>query len=242
MSVTPSVEPSIPTAAPSAPTERRGWTTGRIVSLVAGCVLGLVSLASLSFGGLSTWETNTQRDAAGYLTASTHTVATTGYAVTSDEVGELNSQVPAGVLGTVRIRATATSPTDAVFIGIAPKATVDSYLSGVERKVVTGWFPFATRDVQGSGAAPTTAPVIARIWTAQVSGMGTQALTWKPASGSWTVVVMNRNGNAGVSVAADIGATVPDLAWFAVAFFVVGALLLGAAVALIAVPVTRARR
>jgi hypothetical protein len=39
-----------------------------------------------------------------------------------------------------------------------------------------------------------------------------------------------------------MGATIPDLAWFAVGLFVVGGLLLGAAVALIAVPVARASR
>ena len=242
MSDTPTVEPSIPAPAPPAPTERRGWTAGRIVSLVAGCVLGLLSLGSLSIGGWATWETNTQRDASGYLTSDTHTLATPGHVVSSDEVGELVDKVPAGLLGTVRIRATATNPAEGVFIGIAPKAAVDGYLTGVDRKVVTGWFPFATRDQQATGAAPRSAPIGARIWTAQVSGLGTQTLTWRPESGSWTVVVMRPTGAAGVSATADVGATVPDLAWFAVAFFVAGVLLLGAAVLLIAVPVARARR
>lgn len=242
MSVTPSVEPSVHTPAqPSALPEHRGWTGGRIVSLVAGCFLGLASLGLLSAGGWATWETNTQRDAAGYVNASTHTLATAGHVVTSEEVGEISNQIPASILGNVRIRATATNPNAAVFIGIAPKAAVDGYLAGVDRKVVTGWFPFATHDVLGAGAAPKTTPIDARIWTAEVSGTGTQSLTWRPSAGNWTVVVMNQNGAAGVSAAADVGASIPDLAWFAVALFALGLLLLGAAVPLITVPLLRAR-
>lgn len=242
MSVTPSVQAPTPPSAPSAPVRPPGWTAGRVVSLVTGCVLGLVSLGLLAAGGLATWETNTQRDAAGYLSASAHTIATSGYVITSDEVGELVNQVPAGVLGTTRVRATATNPTTGVFIGIGPKAAVDSYLSGVNRRVITGWFPFATRDDQGTAAAPRTGPLDAGIWTAHVAGPGTQTLNWRPAAGSWTVVVMRPNGGAGLSATADVGATVPDLAWFAVALFAVGVVLGGAAAALIAVPLARARR
>ena len=240
MSVTPSVEPSVPPAGSA--TDRRGWTAGRIVSLVIGCILGLISLGLLSAGGWATWATNTQRDSAGYLTADSHTVATAGYVITSNELGELHGQAWGGALGTVRVRATGTSSTADVFIGIARKAAVNGYLAGVNRTVVTGWFPLATSEVASAGAAPRTAPIDARFWTAQASGPGTQTLTWRPESGDWTLVVMRPNGGAGVSVTADVGANVPDLAWFAVGFCVVGLLLLGAAIVLIAVPVARARK
>ena len=53
---------------------------------------------------------------------------------------------------------------------------------------------------------------------------------------------MNPDGAAGMSVIADAGATVPDLAWLAVILFAIGGVLLLAAVALIVVPVIRASR
>jgi hypothetical protein len=243
MSVTPSVEPPSVTPSP-APAQRRGWTAGRIVSLVIGCILGLAALGLLSAGGFATWATNTQRDAAGYLT-STHAIATTGYAISSDQVDLWTATdwvTPADVLGTIRIRATAADPAAGVFIGVAPTAAVDSYLAGVNRQVVTGWSPFSTSYRHEAGAAPKTAPVNARFWTAQVSGPGTQTLTWRPTGGSWTIVIMHPNGSAGLSVTAAMGATIPDLAWFAVALFVLGVLLFGAAIPLIAVPVVRASR
>lgn len=76
---------------------------------------------------------------------------------------------------------------------------------------------------------------------AQTRGTGRQTLSWSPASGT-SVVVMNADGGARVSVRADIGATVPDLAWLAVGLFIAGGVLLGVAVVLVVVPVVRASR
>jgi hypothetical protein len=238
---TPSVEPATAAAPPPAPGGRRGWTAGRIVSLVLGCIVGLISLGFLAAGGWTTWATTAQREG-GYITADTHTLATPGYAVTSDEIGEIDNQIPERVLGTVRIRATPTSPSGDVFIGIAPAAAVDRYLTGVDRQVITGWLPFDTDYVRVAGAAPKAAPTDVRIWTAQASGSGTQTLKWRPANGNWTVVVMHTNGTAQVSATADIGATFPDLGWVAFGLLATGVVLLGAAVTLIALAAARASR
>ena len=107
---------------------------------------------------------------------------------------------------------------------------------------MTNWANGDTRYEPGSAGGPQTAPGDAAIWTVQASGQDTQTLSWRPESGQWEVVVMNPDGAAGVSVIADVGATVPDLAWIAVILFAIGAVLLLAAVALIVVPVIRASR
>lgn len=241
MSISPSVEPSIPTAAPPpTPATRQSWPRARIAALVIGCIVGLTSLGFLSAGGWATWETSTQRDA-GYITSDRHIVTTAGSAITTDEVGELGDRIWGGLLGNVRIRATSTNPGGAVFIGVAPKASVDRYLAGADREVITEWFPVKTHAVVGSGATPQTAPSDADIWSAKVAGPGAQALVWKP-KGDWTVVVMNANGSSRVSVNADFGAQVPNLKWLAVAFFAIGAALAIVAIALILVPVRRARK
>lgn len=241
MSVHPSVEPTATVAAaPQTQTGRRGWTTGRTVSLVAGGILGLASLGLLGAGGWATWQTTTQRDAAGYLTTSTHNVAAAGPAITSIEVGELADRAWSGALGDVRLRATSTDRATGVFIGVAPTAAVNGYLGDVDRTAVTEWFPVATQDVPGLAAAVKTAPSDARIWSAQVSGTGRQALTWRPTSET-TVVVMHPDGSAGVSAAIDFGAKAPGLTWLAVVCLAVGGLLAGAAAVVITVPVRRAR-
>lgn len=238
MSMTPSVKPSAPPAGtPVAPINRRGWTAPRVISVVAGSIAGLLSLTLLSFGGLATWETNADRDATGYVNAATHTITTGGYVITSNEFAELADRAYAGALGDVRLRATSTDGS-AVFIGVAPAPAVDQYLAGVDRTVVTGWFPFETAQQSAAGAAPTAAPVGTNIWTHHVSGTGTQSLAWDPESDT-TAVVMHPDATRGVTVTADIGATLPGLVWVAVILFVLGALLLAAAVGLIAVPLAR---
>ena len=240
---TPTAEPTAP--AEPTPPRRRGWTGGRVVSLVIGAVLGLVSFGLLAAGGVATWATNTQRDAAGYLTSDSRTFSTASYAVTSEKIDLGRSAdwiTPGDVLGTLRIRATATDPAKAVFVGVAPQSAVTAYLAGVDHLVVRDWASGHTRNVVASGNAPTTAPTDAQIWTAQATGAGTQSLSWRPASGEWAVVVMNADGSAGVSVNADAGATVPDLAWIAVGLFAAGGVLLAIAVVLIVVPVVRASR
>jgi hypothetical protein len=246
MTLTGPTTPSEPTApAEPTPPRRGGWTGGRVVSLVIGSLLGLVSFGLLAAGGVATWATNTQRDSAGYLTSDTRTFSTAAYAVTSEGIDLGSSSdwaTPRDFLGTLRVRATATDPAKAVFIGVAPQSAVNTYLAGVDHLVVTGWTNGHTRNALVGGTALAAAPASSGIWTAQVSGTGTQSLSWEPTSGEWAIVVMNADGSAGVSVNADAAATVPDLAWIAVGLFAAGGVLLLIAVALVVVPVVRASR
>ena len=237
--------PPPPVLGSAAPPARRGWTGGRVVALVIGSVFGLMSLGLLGAGGVAAWATSTQRDAAGFMTSSTRTFATSSYAVTSDAINLGRSTdwlTPGDVLGTLRIRAKSVTPSSGVFVGVGPRSAVDAYLAGVSHLVVTNWVTGDTRAEHAAGAAPAVAPAAAGIWSARASGTGTQTLTWRPTAGQWVVVVMNRDASAGVSVTADAGATIPDLDWIAAGLLAAGVVLLLAAVFLIAVPVRRASR
>jgi hypothetical protein len=233
-------QPPPPAAAPS----RSGWTGLRVVSVVVGCIIGVLSVGLLAAGGAATWLDNSQRDSAGYLTSGTHSFATPGYAITSDRVDLGSSEVvaPAGVLGTVRFHVTAHDPARAVFVGIAPGALADTYLAGVSRSVVTNWVNGTAHYRYQAGGPPPSAPTSSSIWVASVHGKGTQTLTWKPTSGDWRVVVMNPDASPGVVVTADAGATIPALGWITGGLFAVGGVLLVAGATLILVPVMRASR
>src|SRR5262245_66264644 len=80
---------------PEATVGRSGWTVGRVVALVVGVVLVLVSLGLLASGGTGSWADRTQRDA-GYATREVHRFSTAGSAVAT-EPGHVGSAVRGGL-------------------------------------------------------------------------------------------------------------------------------------------------
>jgi hypothetical protein len=224
---------------PDQPREAAGWTAGRIVAVVAGSILALVSLALLAAGVTVTWADHSQRQD-GYLTSATATYSASGYALASDTValhgwrGWL-----ASFAGPVRIRVTAADPGKPVFVAIAPAPAGRNYLSGVAYTSVplSGDRGATTAH---PGAAVPQPPLRAGIWAAQAAGPGTQALVWTARDGDWMAVAMNQDGSARVSVQADIGAQFPALAALALELLVTGILLAVPALALIVVPVRMA--
>ncbi|WP_236791149.1 DUF4389 domain-containing protein [Amycolatopsis sp. GM8] len=221
------------------PGPRHQWTGGRITSVVAGAVLALISMGLLTGGATVLWADRSDRDADGFLTAS-NTFSTSGYALTTEPVVLTGAVPPANVVGDVRVRAESLDPAQAVFLGIAPSASVDRYLAGVSYATVND----VSSRVQTvhSGIQPPAPPQDAGIWTAQAAGTGTQTVSWPMRSGDWTVVVMHANGAPGLDVRAEVGATAPALGQIAGGFLAAGVVVLAGGVALIAVPIHRASR
>jgi hypothetical protein len=100
---------------------------------------------------------------------------------------------------------------------------------------------FGGRTEATGGGRPQSPPGTQDFWVASSSGPGARALTWDPADGSWTVVVMNADGRPGIDVSADLGARLPALGWIAVGLVLAGAVLLVGGVILIAGSIRRRR-
>lgn len=217
-----------------------GWTAGRVVSLVIGSILALISIGLLAGGATLLWAGRQN----GYLTTPTTTYSTNGYAVTTETIG-LHAEGwdwTGSWIGKIRVRATEAGTARPVFVGIAPAAAATSYLSGVRYTTVSGIGDRATVTTNHPGTVAPTAPQASRIWAAQTSGSGTQTLTWKARSGNWMIVVMNPNAAPGLTVRADAGATIPALDWVAGGMLAVGVVLGVGAVLLIVLPIRRASR
>ena len=219
-----------------------GWTAGRIAALVVGVLLVLLSLPVLGGGATALWADRTQREA-GYATTDVHEFSSSGSALAtvSTELGSAGVgwlYAPA-LLDEVRIRVTPTSAGGPLFVGIAPSAGVNRYLAGVNHTVITEFFGDKTEAVEGR--TPAAPPGSENFWVASTTGSGPQTLTWAPADGSWTVVVMNADGRPGIAVGADLGAKVPALPWIAVGFLVAGVLLLAGGVLLVVAAMRRER-
>jgi len=225
------------------PPARSGWSGGRVFSVVLGAVLLLVALALVVGSTIALVWSGTQRTG-GYLTSGTVRFSSGGYAVTSDRI-ELagTGRELDRLLGTVRIRATSVQSDQGVFVGIAPAESVDGYLAGVAHSTVRRFEDHGRVSYhQVSGGSPATPPVGQSFWTVSAVGPGTQTVTWKARSGTWSIVLMRPDGAPGVSVRADLGATVPALPWLAGGVLLLGVLIGAGAVLLLVIPLRRVGR
>ena len=235
---------SIVTAPPPSPAAT-GWTTGRVISVVAGAVLALVGACLLATGGLFAWADGNERDRDGFLTSRTERLSTASYAVTAEEIelAGLHDRVTDRTLqdwaGRIRIRATARGDAP-LFVGIARETDVDRFLTNTAHSEVQSVGPIEYRNRGGKGSPGR--PGGATFWAASVSGAGEQVLDWKPADGRWAVVMMNADGSRGVAADVSVGAEVGFLIWLAVGLLVAGVVLMGSGAALIAFAAGRARR
>lgn len=231
-----------PEAPAGGPARRPGWTPGRIISVVAGSVVVLLSIGLFGAGGTALWA-QTQKNA-GYVDLGTVTYSVPGYAVASDTV-ELHMASggwdgATALIGTVRIRVSQVSGTSAVFAGVAPAGAAARYLTGVGYATVRGTSGHQGTYTDHPGSAPAVPPARAGIWAAQATGPGTQTLTWKVHSGSWMVIAMNADGSRPVNVRVNVAATLPALPWIAAGLLIGGFVFLAGGAALIAVPLRRA--
>lgn len=194
------------------PQDRSRWTTGRVIAVVAGSVLLLVSLGLIAGGGALA-VASAQRDDGGYLMTDEVAISASGHAITSETITietDAGVDVPGRLIGDAKLVVTSVEE-GSVFVGVAPSADVAAYLADVRHSTVDGFDGNTpTYDAVGGGS-PASLPADVGFWTASTSGTGAQTLTWEVESGDWTIVVMNADGQAPVTAAAAIGATLPML-------------------------------
>ena len=240
--------PTRPSSAPEPAAARRpgraaGWTTARIISVVAGALAGLMSLGLLGAGGTALWA-QTQRHGA-YVNLGTASYATSGYAIASDA---LQMHMAGGGWDGARLwsaRSASRSPR-------LPTAARPS--SGSPRRQRRSTICPGCRTRPSAASRTITGPTpstpgprprqAGRGWHLGRPGNRTRHadLTWKVRSGDWMVVVMNADGSRPVTVQASAAATLPALPWIAAGLLIGGLAVLAAGVVLIAVPVRNASR
>jgi len=200
---------STTTAQPAPLRQGPGWGVGRVVTLVFGSLFALVALGLVTAGIVLVLAHATARDATGFYTSPSERFTTSSFALTSAgaQIGDVRGDGAGWALdaldATVRVRASAPDGRP-VFVGIAPEADVDRYLSRSAHAVVSdvSAAPFTYRSVLRKGSIRPALPTMQTFWSASASGSGTQSLTWTPSGGRWAVVVMN--ADAGRSVSADV--------------------------------------
>ncbi len=199
----------------------------RVLAVVFG-VFGVLVGASLMVG--ATWLLLEDRDDDGFYATETHTFQQSSHAIVSGDFDQL-TEVPSWFADLltdpidVRIEGDGVGG-EGLFVGIAPTADVDRYLSAVAHHEVEGLdidgrsitsIEYAGRE----GARVPTAPGGEGFWEVSSEEAGPQTVEWSLETGSWTAVVMNADGSAGVAADLAFGARISHIvgiAWGLMAF------------------------
>jgi hypothetical protein len=207
------------TASANNPKKRTGLTTGAWIAAVLGAIV-------VAAGGTAIWANTWERDGNGYLSANAHSYQTHTRAIATEGI-TVGSYVPTWLAGNVRLDVSGDKP---LFVGIAPKATVDAYLARVEHTEATklDLDPFKVTYLDHTGTVDPGRPASELFWAATVSGTSTP-LTWKLRSGTWSIVVMNADGSRNVAATIGVGVKVPAALWAGIGLSLFGAALLAAA-------------
>src|SRR4051812_46649789 len=197
------------------PKKRTGLMIG--ASLVA--ILGAIVLAA---GATAIWAHTSKRDDNGYFSANAHRYQTHARAIATDSI-TVGSYVPTWLAGKVRLDVSGDKP---LFVGIAPKATVDAYLARIAHTEATklDLDPFKVTYVDHPGTVDPGRPSSEPFWAAAVSNKS--PLTWKLRSGDWSIVVMNADGSRDVAATIGVGVKVPAVLWVGVGLSLLGGALL----------------
>ena len=148
-----------------------GWTTSRIIALAAGSVLLLISLAFIAGGGTLAWA-DTEQLRSGYLTTTTTTYSTSGYALASDPIKPHGAWDWLSLLvDRVRIRISSSDRSRPLFAGIAAAGDVERYLGDISYTTVGARGEHDVTDHPGTGVP--AAPATALHWAAKTQGTGT---------------------------------------------------------------------
>ena len=197
--------------------------TGLTVGAWVAVVLGVLVLAA---GITAIWADTSKRSDNGYFSAHAHRYQTDTRAIATENI-TVGSYVPTWLAGKVRLDV---SGGKQLFVGIAPKATVDNYLAGVRHTDATklDLDPFKVTYVDHSGTVDPGRPAREAFWAATVSGTN-GPLEWKLRSGNWSIVVMNADGSPDVAATIGVGVKVPALLWAGIGLSLFGGALLLAA-------------
>jgi len=211
---------------------------GKIVLLVFGIIILLISLVPLLAGGGLMWAEKALRDSEGFYTTPAIQLEKDSHAIVT---GHANIDLggdweciswgrrwhPSDFL-TLKIEGSSNDPSKQIFIGVAEVSDLEAYLKDVEYDEVTDLrirrASLAYTNHPGTSEPP--APTSETFWTASVHGTGTQTLEWGIEEGTYSLALMNEDGSRGLDLNVLVGVKVPTILWAISVGLVVGGLVL----------------
>lgn len=222
-------------------------SAGRVVSLVVGSLVILVAIGLLLGGGAILIVERTFGDNDGFLAINAIALHRDTFAITAPATIEGESywwwwNHPT----TLRVEAKAVAAHGGVFIGVASRAEVETYLKSIPYAEIDGFrFEEGTEETikyhdQVGNSVP-TAPTAQSFWRASATGGGPQTLLWDIEPGDWVLVAMNADGSRTVDVTCSIGVKAPWFRSVGIGLLVAGLILLAIGLALVLFVARRSR-
>ena len=191
-------------------------SAGKIVLLIVGIIVLVVAIGLIVTGSGVLWANGALTDDEGYLTTKTFRIDKGSYAVVSEptdiEVGSWWVW-DWGDLANFKIEGSNDDSSKNIFMGLADESDLNSYLIDVNYDEVVDIdinpdrLDFRNRLGNAEPAIPTTQD----FWLESVNGPGTQTLEWDMQAGTWSLILMNEDGTAGVDLSVVLGVKIPWL-------------------------------
>jgi len=219
---------------------------GRIVLLIVGIIIVVVAIGLMVAGGGVLWANGASADDEGYLTLKTIRIDRNSYAVVSEPTDiEIGSWWvwDWSDLATIKIEGSNGNSSKNIFIGVADEGDLNSYFRDVSYDEIINFNISPNRlDYRNRpGSSQPTAPITQELWLESVNGPGTQVMEWEFQGGTWSLVLMNEDGSAGVNLSVILGVKIPWLFGTGIGLLIGGivALLLGTFIIVLAARTSR---
>jgi len=220
---------------------------GKIVLLVFGVIVLLLSFGLLAGGGALIWADATHVDDEGFISSDPIQIERDSCAVITGpiDIDETALEVLnwMGVITVFEIEGRNNNTSKQIFIGVADESDVETYLDNVDYDEITSidvnWL--SSDEViytSHPGSSAPAVPTSQTFWTESAHGAGTQSLEWETEVGRHSIVLMNADGSSGVDLGVVAKVMIPSIFGFGVGFLIGGivVLIVGGFMVYLAVP------
>ncbi|MBA7701660.1 hypothetical protein ES703_110404 [subsurface metagenome] len=210
-------------------------SAGKIILLVFGVIVVLISFSLMAGGGALIWADATHVDSEGFIKSDaihierdSRAVVTGSIEIDEEALRVLNWM---GVITVFEVEGRSNNPSKQIFIGVADESDVETYLNNVDYDEITfidiDWLSFdEVTYTSHLGSSTPIAPTSQTFWAASAHGAGTQTMGWETEVGSHSIVLMNDDGSSGVDLSAIFKAKIPSIFGFGVGLLIGGIVLL----------------
>jgi len=210
-------------------------SAGKIILLVFGVIVVLISFSLMAGGGALIWADATHVDSEGFIKSDTINIEKDSHAVITGPIDideeALRVLRIMGIITDFEIEGRSNDSSKGIFIGVADESDVEAYLSNVAYDEMTfidiDWLSFdEVTYTSHPGSSTPIAPTSQTFWVASAYGAGTQTMGWETEVGSHSIVLMNDDGSSGVDLSAVFKAKIPSIFGFGVGLLIGGIVVL----------------